>query len=76
MVKEVKKSASNSVEFTKHLSGVAVALSLLSLGGYAAYLGRYKTQLAISTVALLFAGAVNVIVGCVVLYRVLMRKEA
>lgn len=75
MVKEVKQAKSNAVEFSKHLAGTLVALSLLSLGAYAVWDGRYKTKLAIGSVALLFAGAVNVIVGCVILYRVLMHKE-
>lgn len=75
-VKEVKQAKSNAVAFTKHLSGTIVALSLLGLGGYAAYLGHYKTQLRIGTIALLFAGAINAIVGCVVLYRVLMHRES
>lgn len=75
MVKEVKQARSNAVEFSKHLGGVVVALSLLSLGAFAAYEGRYKTKLTICAAALLFAGAINVIVGGVVLYRVLMHKE-
>ena len=72
-MKEVKN---NAVAFSKNLAGVVVALSLLSLGAYAAYEGRYHTSVKICAAGLLFAGAVNVIFGMLQLYRALMHKEA
>jgi hypothetical protein len=71
-MKQAKKAKSNVFEFSKHLSGVIVALSLLSMGAYAAYLGHYKTRLVIYAGALLFGGAINALVGLVALYRTLM----
>lgn len=74
MVKQVKKATSDTVLFTKNLARMIVAVSLVSVGVYAVYQGR-KESTAVYTVALLFAGAVNVLVGLVALYRALMHKE-
>jgi hypothetical protein len=48
-----------------------VAVSLTSLGAYAAYMGR-KEHTAVYMISLLFAGAVNALIGLVALYRALM----
>lgn len=75
MVKQVKKATSDTVVFSKRLAGVVVALSLFSFGLYGIYLGHEKTSLAVCSAALMFSGALNVVVSTVVLYRVLMNKE-
>lgn len=76
MVKEVKQAKSNAVVFTKQLAGTLVAVSLLGQASYAVYQGEHKVKLAIGVSALLFSAAVSALVGCIVLYRVLMHKEA
>jgi hypothetical protein len=74
VVKEVKQAKSNAVVFTKQLAGTAVAISLLGLGAYAVYQGEHKTKMAIAVTGLLFSAAVNILVGSIVFYKVLMNK--
>jgi hypothetical protein len=76
MTNKAKEVKQNTVEFSKNLAHTVVALSLLSLGVFAAYQGHYETKIAFYAYALLFAGAVNVIVGLIAFYRALMHKEA
>lgn len=76
MVEKVKKTSNEAWQFIKTLCGVVVAFSLLGLGVYSAYIGHSKTHLMIYALALQFAGLVNIVAGAVVLYRVLLHKEA
>jgi hypothetical protein len=71
MVKQINAAKNNAVTFTKNLSHMIVAVSLTSLGAYAAYMGR-KEHTAVYMISLLFAGAVNALIGLVTLYRALM----
>ena len=73
MVKQVKQATSDTVVFAKNLSQMIVAVSLLSLSAYAITQGR-KEHTAVYSVALLFAGAINALIGLFALYRALMHK--
>lgn len=75
MVKQVKKAKSNTVIFTKRLSGVTFSLTLTGLGLYAFYVGRNKQETILYSAALIFAGTVNMCAGAISIYRVLMLKE-
>lgn len=74
MIQKAKEVKSNTVEFSKKLAGMIVAVSLLALGAYAVYLGHFKTHEAVYTIALLFAGAINMLVGLCALYKALMHN--
>lgn len=76
MVQKVKQATNDTVVFSKRLGGMVFALSLFGLGVYANSQAHTQHMNRVYAAVLVFAGALNVVAGAVVLYRVLMHKES
>lgn len=76
MVKQIKDTAKESIEFSKQLGRLLFSAAFLFLAGYGIYQGRQKIAVVALASALVFSGVVVGFAGLYQLYKTLSHKAA